>query len=156
VARVYRSLVGLDDYVGRVEENGRVYGQRVGPDERLGRVEENGRIYVTEPGADRYLGRVEVDGTIYRHVAGGADVNVGRVGRSGKVYVRRPGTAPDAFDGVHMKGEYLADGSGAWRKPYSRCYVGGGTGVFAPISPHAFHVVDRPKSLRQHALHRYL
>jgi acetyl-CoA C-acetyltransferase len=43
------------------------------------------------------------------------------------------GTAPDAFDGVHMKGEYLSDGSGAWRKPYNRCYVGGGTGVFAPI-----------------------
>lgn len=43
------------------------------------------------------------------------------------------GTAPDAFDGVHMKGEYLSDGSGAWRKPYMRCYVGGGTGVFAPI-----------------------
>ena len=35
------------------------------------------------------------------------------------------GTAPDAFDGVHMKGEYLADGSGSWRKPYMRCYVGG-------------------------------
>jgi acetyl-CoA C-acetyltransferase len=43
------------------------------------------------------------------------------------------GTAPDSFDGVHMKGEYLADGSGAWRKPYTRCYVGGGTGVFTPI-----------------------
>ncbi len=43
------------------------------------------------------------------------------------------GTAPDAFDGVHMKGEYLAGGSGAWGKPYTRCYVGGGTGVFAPI-----------------------
>jgi acetyl-CoA C-acetyltransferase len=43
------------------------------------------------------------------------------------------GTAPDAFDGVHMKGEYLADGSGGWRKPYTRCYVGGGTGVFTPI-----------------------
>jgi acetyl-CoA C-acetyltransferase len=43
------------------------------------------------------------------------------------------GTAPDAFDGVHMKGEYLASGSGGWRKPYTRCYVGGGTGVFAPI-----------------------
>ncbi|MFA5786987.1 MAG: thiolase domain-containing protein, partial [Actinomycetota bacterium] len=26
------------------------------------------------------------------------------------------GTAPDAFDGVHMKGEYLADGAGAWHK----------------------------------------
>lgn len=41
------------------------------------------------------------------------------------------GTAPDAFDGVHMKGEYLADGAGAWEKPYSRVFVGGGTGVFA-------------------------
>ncbi len=43
------------------------------------------------------------------------------------------GTAPDAFDGVHMKGEYLSDAAGAWRKPFLRCYVGGGTGVFAPI-----------------------
>lgn len=43
------------------------------------------------------------------------------------------GTAPDAFDGLHMKGEYLADGAGAWNKPYMRCYVGGGTGVFAAI-----------------------
>ncbi len=43
------------------------------------------------------------------------------------------GTAPDAFDGVHMKGEYLADGAGAYRKPYMRHYVGGGTGVFSPI-----------------------
>ncbi|MBI4668072.1 MAG: thiolase domain-containing protein [Elusimicrobia bacterium] len=42
------------------------------------------------------------------------------------------GTAPDAFDGVHMKGEYLAEASGGWNKPYLRCYVGGGTGVFAP------------------------
>jgi acetyl-CoA C-acetyltransferase len=43
------------------------------------------------------------------------------------------GTAPEAFDGVHMKGEYLSDGSGAWRKPLMRGYVGGGTGVFAPL-----------------------
>jgi len=42
-------------------------------------------------------------------------------------------SAPDAFDGVHMKGEYLADGAGAWRKPYMRSYVGGGSGVFALI-----------------------
>src|ERR671922_29543 len=33
------------------------------------------------------------------------------------------GTAPDAFDGVHMKGEYLADCAGAWGKPYFRTYV---------------------------------
>ena len=43
------------------------------------------------------------------------------------------GTAPDSFDGVHMNGEYLSDGAGAWRKPFMRSYVGGGTGVFVPI-----------------------
>lgn len=43
------------------------------------------------------------------------------------------GTAPDAFDGMHMKAEYLSDGAGAWGKPYMRSYVGGGTGVFATI-----------------------
>lgn len=43
------------------------------------------------------------------------------------------GTAPDAFDGVHMKGEYLSDGAGGWQKPVMRPYVGGGTGVFNAI-----------------------
>jgi acetyl-CoA C-acetyltransferase len=43
------------------------------------------------------------------------------------------GTAPDAFDGVHMKGEYLSDGCGAVGKPFFRTYVGGGTGVFVAI-----------------------
>ena len=40
------------------------------------------------------------------------------------------GTAPDAFDGIHMNGEFLSDGSGGFRKPYMRGFVGGGTGVF--------------------------
>ncbi len=44
------------------------------------------------------------------------------------------GTAPDAFDGVHFNGEYLADGSGANGKPMVRVYVGGGTGVMIPIA----------------------
>lgn len=43
------------------------------------------------------------------------------------------GTAPDAFDGVHMKGEWLSDAAGGYHKPYMRHFVGGGTGVFAPI-----------------------
>jgi len=43
------------------------------------------------------------------------------------------GSAPDAFDGVHMKGEYLLDGMGGIGKPNQRVYVGGGTGVFTPI-----------------------
>lgn len=42
-------------------------------------------------------------------------------------------SAPDAFDGVHMKGEYYADGAGAYHKPYMRSYVGGGSGVFSII-----------------------
>ncbi len=44
------------------------------------------------------------------------------------------GSAPDAFDGVHMKGEYLAEGAGGIRKPTVRVYVGGATGVFVPIA----------------------
>ena len=43
-------------------------------------------------------------------------------------------TAPDAFDGVHMNGEYLADGSGGRGKPFMRSYVGGGSGVFGIIN----------------------
>lgn len=44
------------------------------------------------------------------------------------------GTAPDAFDGVHLNGEYLSDGAGGLGKPTIRVYVGGGTGVFVPIA----------------------
>ena len=43
-------------------------------------------------------------------------------------------TAPDAFDGVHMNGEYLADGAGARGRPYMRSYVGGGSGVMSLIT----------------------
>ena len=44
------------------------------------------------------------------------------------------GSAPDAFDGIHMKGENLIDGSAATGKPYVRVFNGGGTGIFAPIA----------------------
>ncbi|MEM4423304.1 thiolase domain-containing protein [Pyrobaculum sp.] len=44
------------------------------------------------------------------------------------------GSAPDAFDGVHMKGEYLAEGAGGIHKPVIRVFVGGATGVFVPIA----------------------
>jgi len=44
------------------------------------------------------------------------------------------GSAPDAFDGIHMKGENLIDGCAATGKPYVRVFNGGGTGVFAPIA----------------------
>jgi len=51
------------------------------------------------------------------------------------------GTAPEAFDGVHMKGEYLLDGAGGVGRPYTRVYVGGGTGVFIPIAAY-WHVAS--------------
>ena len=44
------------------------------------------------------------------------------------------GSAPDAFDGIHMQGENMVDGVGAYKKPFVRVYVGGGTGVFVPIA----------------------
>ena len=44
------------------------------------------------------------------------------------------GSAPDAFDGLHMKGEYYSDGCGARGRPYMRVYTGGGTGVFSTIA----------------------
>ncbi len=43
------------------------------------------------------------------------------------------GSAPDAFDGIHQKGEYMVDGCGGWNKPTMRVYVGGGTGVHALV-----------------------
>jgi len=46
-------------------------------------------------------------------------------------------SAPDAFDGVHMKGEYLSDGAGAFGKPFIRTYVGGGSGVFTAIQAYS-------------------
>src|SRR5439155_25640067 len=42
--------------------------------------------------------------------------------------------APEAFDGVHLKGEWLLDGGGGVGKPYLRAYGGGGSGVFSIIS----------------------
>ena len=44
------------------------------------------------------------------------------------------GSAPDAFDGIHMKGENLLDGAAGVGKPYVRVFNGGGTGVFGPIA----------------------
>lgn len=44
------------------------------------------------------------------------------------------GSAPDAFDGIHQKGENLLDGAAAAGKPYVRVFNGGGTCVFAPIA----------------------
>lgn len=43
------------------------------------------------------------------------------------------GSAPDAFDGIHRKGENVIEAAGAKNKPFMRAHVGGATGVGAPI-----------------------
>src|SRR2546428_10382757 len=56
------------------------------------------------------------------------------------------GTAPDAFDGVAMKGEYLLDGCGGYRKPYTRVLTGGVAGGLSTIPglwPLASRLADR-------------
>jgi len=51
------------------------------------------------------------------------------------------GSAPDAFDGIHMKGENVLDGCGGKGKPYVRVFTGGGTAVFSPIAAY-WHVAS--------------
>ncbi|MEM0173896.1 MAG: thiolase domain-containing protein [Sulfolobaceae archaeon] len=51
------------------------------------------------------------------------------------------GSAPDAFDGIHMKGEYLSHGAGGIRKMVSRVFVGGATGVMTAITAF-YHVAS--------------
>ncbi|HYS72266.1 MAG TPA: thiolase domain-containing protein [Thermoplasmata archaeon] len=51
------------------------------------------------------------------------------------------GSAPDAFDGIHMKGENVLDACGGVGKPYVRVYTGGGTAVFSPIAAY-WHVAS--------------
>lgn len=44
------------------------------------------------------------------------------------------GSAPDAFDGIHMKGESYSSSIGGSYKPHVRVYTGGGTGVMVPVA----------------------
>ena len=80
----------------------------------------------------RFVRRAEETGKELSWIAAAAALESAGIGLD-RVDAVCLGTAPDAFDGVHRKGDYLADGAGAWGKPYMRAYVGGGTGVFTPI-----------------------
>ena len=44
------------------------------------------------------------------------------------------GSAPDAFDGIHRKGEAFIEGVGGVGRSYMRVFTGGGTAVFSPIA----------------------
>jgi len=91
------------------------------------------RVAVVGAGLSLFVRRaLETSKELAYYAASGALASAGLRRRDVQAVVMA--SAPDAFDGVHMKGEYLSDGAGGWRKPYFRAYVGGGSGVFGIIS----------------------
>jgi acetyl-CoA C-acetyltransferase len=90
------------------------------------------RVAVIGAGMTRFVRRAQETGKELSWIAAKAALDSAGIGLD-RIDAVCEGTAPDAFDGVHRKGDYLADGSGGWGKPYIRTYVGGGTGVFVPI-----------------------
>ncbi len=98
------------------------------------------RVAVVGAGLTRFMRRAQESGTELSWLAASQALESCGLGLKDvdSVIV---GSAPDAFDGVHMKGEYLAPGIGGWGRPVTRPYAGGGTGVLVPI--HAwFHVAS--------------
>jgi acetyl-CoA C-acetyltransferase len=90
------------------------------------------RVAVVGAGMTRFVRRAQETGKELSWIAARAALESAGIGLD-RVDAVCVGTAPDAFDGVHRKGEYLADGAGGFGKPTIRTYVGGGTGVFNPI-----------------------
>jgi acetyl-CoA C-acetyltransferase len=90
------------------------------------------RVAVIGAGMTRFVRRAQETGKELSWIAAKAALDSAGIGLD-RIDAVCEGTAPDAFDGVHRKGDYLADGSGGWAKPYIRTYVGGGTGVFVSI-----------------------
>jgi acetyl-CoA C-acetyltransferase len=90
------------------------------------------RVAVVGAGMTKFVRRAQETGKELSWIAARAALASAGIGldRVDAVCVT---SAPDAFDGVHRKGEYLSDGSGGWGKPVIRTYVGGGSGVFVPI-----------------------
>jgi len=80
-----------DEYLGRVEPDGRVYESRFGPDRYVGRVEvESGRIYESRLGPDRYIGRVDLENGKVYHARMGPDEYLGKVHKNGRCYLHKP------------------------------------------------------------------
>lgn len=79
--KVYEGRYGRDKYVGRVDlESGNIYDSRLGPDQLLGRVElDSGKVYFSKLGADQYLGRVHQNGRLYLHRRLARDEYLGRI-----------------------------------------------------------------------------
>ena len=83
------------------------------------------RVAVVGAGLTRFMRRAQESGTELSWLAASQALEscgLGLKDVDGVIV----GSAPDAFDGVHMKGEYLAPGIGGWGRPMTRPYAGGG------------------------------
>ncbi len=90
------------------------------------------RVAVVGAGMTRFVRRAQETGKELAFQASRAALDAAEI-KLDRVDAVCLTSAPDAFDGVHRKGDYLADGAGGWNKPFIRTYVGGGSGVFTAI-----------------------
>jgi hypothetical protein len=79
--KVYEARFGPDKYVGRVEiDTGKIYEARHGPDKQIGRVAlDSGKVFLSRLGPDEYFGKVNGDGKIYLHNRMATDDYLGKV-----------------------------------------------------------------------------
>ncbi len=79
--KVYERRSGPDKKVGWLEiHTGNIHETRFGPDKRIGRVDlDSGKIFLTKFGPDQYVGRVEKDGKLFHHKSLSSDDYLGKI-----------------------------------------------------------------------------
>src|SRR3990172_10068661 len=92
------------------------------------------RVAVVGAGLTRFMRRAQESGTELSWLAASQALASCGLGLK-DVDCVAIGSAPDAFDGVHMKGEDLAPRAGGWGRPGARPHAGGGTRAPVPLHP---------------------
>jgi hypothetical protein len=100
--KVYRhKQLARDEYIGRVDQNGKVFRRRLGPgrmvgyvdlgsgnvfekrlgpNKKIGRVDpQTGEVFLSKLGPDEYIGKVQRDGKCYYHKSLAKDDYIGKV-----------------------------------------------------------------------------
>ena len=101
MSKVYLHRSGFPDkLLGHVNEDGRVFRSELGPDEEIGRVElGTGKIYISLIRPGTYAGRVQLEtGKVFRHVPNALDEYLGEAHENGKMY-RHVAAWPDRYIG---------------------------------------------------------
>lgn len=79
--KVFQRRLGPGRMVGYVDlETGKVYEKRLGPKKNLGRVDlKSGEVFLSKLGPDEYIGKVQRDGKCYYHKSLAKDDYVGKI-----------------------------------------------------------------------------